>query len=180
MRAKAIVKVFRTNEWWSNKIPAILAIGYATSLKNETPLLDAVPSILIVFISIVVGAIYVSTINDLTDIEDDFKSGKSNRMAKLPRRYRWLIPILCIGIGTGFVYFYSSDTLSTILYLLPWITFSLYSFKPVRLKQRGFWGVIADACGAHVFIGLLMVSYITYVSNDSLDILWFSGIGLWS
>src|SRR5690606_28795408 len=180
MKIKAIFKVFRTNEWWGNKVPAVLAIGYATSLKNDVRLIESLPSILLVFISIIVGAIYVSAINDLTDIDEDLKSGKSNRMAKIPSRYRWLIPIISAVIGVLFFYLYLPDKLSACLYILPWISFSLYSFRPFRLKQRGIWGLIADASGAHLFISLLMVSHITYISKEPFDGLWFSLIGLWS
>jgi 4-hydroxybenzoate polyprenyltransferase len=180
MTVKTILNSFRTNEWWGNKIPGVLGIGYATSIKNDGLLMQLSPSILFVFVSIVVGAIYVSTINDLTDIDEDQRSGKLNRMSKIPSPFRWYIPIISALIGIFFIFCFLPDTLSAILYLLPWLSFSLYSVRPVRLKQRGFWGVIADASGAHVFVSLLMVSYVTYVSGELLDVLWFCSIGLWS
>lgn len=173
-------KLSRVQEWWEHKLPSVLAIAYATSLFGNVSLIQLGSWLLFLLISIIIGAIYVSTINDITDIEEDLLSGKSNRMAKIPKKYRWAIPVACIALGIFFFYLFLPDEISAFIYVLPWISFSLYSFKPVRLKQRGVWGLFADASGAHLFIGLLMVSSISYISNQSIDIVWFSLVGIWS
>ena len=67
-----------------------------------------------------------------------------------------------------------------LLYIMPWISFSLYSFPPARLKKRGVLGIIADACGAHIFISLLMVSSISYFAGIKIDWIWFASVGIWS
>ena len=67
-----------------------------------------------------------------------------------------------------------------LLYALPWISFSLYSFNPVRLKRRGVWGLFADACGSHLFISLLFVSSVSYVAGQQVDWIWFTSIGVWA
>jgi len=180
MKLRTLYKTFRTQEWWAYKIPGVLAVGYATTIKVGASLEQVMPSILFALLSIVVGAIYVSTINDITDIEEDLNSGKDNRMAKLSARYRWMIPCFFAALGSYFTYLYLPDTLSATLYVLPWISFTLYSFKPVRLKQRGVWGVVADATGAHLFINMLMVSHVTYVSGQTVDVHWLTAVGVWS
>lgn len=180
MALKGFSKLARIQEWWEHKLPAVLSIAYATSIFGSVPLIDLGPWLIFLLISITVGGTYVSTINDLTDIEEDLASGKSNRMAKISKKYRWIIPGTCLGFGLLFLYLFLPDKLSAFIYVLPWISFSLYSFKPFRLKQRGIWGLFADASGAHLFIGLLMVSSISYMSHQPVDFLWFFLIGLWS
>jgi hypothetical protein len=139
------------------------------------------PRLVLLLISLVVGAIYVSVINDITDLEEDLASGKSNRIQQVPANLRWMIPAACICIGLGFGYFlFYPDLLSCLLYLLSWIVFSLYSIEPIRLKNRGILGVLADGCGSHVFTSLLMVSSVSYITKQPIDWVWFCGIGVWA
>ncbi|HLT41314.1 MAG TPA: UbiA family prenyltransferase [Sphingobacteriaceae bacterium] len=180
MILKSISKLGRVQEWWEHKLPAVLTIGYATSLSSNTPLIELAPWLAFVLTSIIVGAIYVSTINDITDIDEDLASSKNNRMSIIPKQYRWFIPCCCIAIGMLFFYSFLPDKVSAYIYILPWISFSLYSFKPFRLKHRGIWGLFADASGAHLFIGLLMVSSVSYASHQSVDAVWFALVGIWS
>lgn len=173
-------KTIRSQEWWTYKLPPLLAIGYATCSFSSVPLFKISLQLFVILISLVVGAIYVSVINDITDLEEDLASGKSNRVQNIPAKYRWLIPAVCVMIGIAFEYYYYPDVLSCILYLGSWIAFSLYSIKPFRLKNRGIFGVLADACGSHLFTGLLMVSSVSYLTKQHVNWYWFSVIGIWS
>lgn len=140
----------------------------------------AIPQLVFLLLALVVGAVYVSIINDMTDIEADLASGKSNRMVGIRPEIRWIFPTICALVGTMCCYFLYPDRLSIFLYLIPWVSFSLYSFRPVRLKNRGIWGVLADASGSHIFTSLLMVSSISYVTGQAIDWLWFSSTGVWA
>ncbi|RZK24565.1 MAG: hypothetical protein EOO43_07425, partial [Flavobacterium sp.] len=173
-------KTIRSQEWWTYKLPPLLAIGYATCSFSSTPLFKISAQLLIILISLVAGAIYVSVINDITDLEEDLASGKSNRIQNIPPKYRWLIPSLCLLIGLVFEYYFYPDLLSCLLYLCSWIVFSLYSIKPFRLKNRGIFGVLADACGSHLFTSLLMVANVSYHTNQNINWWWFSAIGFWA
>jgi hypothetical protein len=175
-----ILNAIRSHEWWEYKLPPLLALGYATALPSPIPLYKAAIWLIFLLAAIMVGAIYVSIINDITDIKEDEVSGKTNRMASVPAHLRWVLPAICISIGLVCIYFLSNDKLSTLLYALPWISFSLYSFPPVRLKKRGLLGVIADASGSHIFISLLMVSSVSFFTHIPIDWLWFIAVGIWS
>lgn len=173
-------KVIRSVEWWEYKLPPLLAIGYGTALKTPGVFMLAIPQLVFLLLALVIGAVYVSIINDMTDIEADLASGKANRMVGIRPEIRWIFPVLCLSSGLVFCYFLYPDLLSIFLYLIPWISFSLYSFRPVRLKNRGIWGVLADASGSHIFTSLLMVSSISYVTGQSMDWLWFWSTGVWA
>lgn len=175
-----ILNVIRSHEWWAYKLPPLLAIGYATTLMTDTPLYKVALWLIFLLCSLIIGAIYVSVINDITDLEEDIASGKSNRIQQVPKQYRWIIPAFCILLGIVFGYFLYPDVLSCFLYSLSWIVFSLYSIKPFRLKNRGILGVIADGCGSHLFPSLLMVSCMSYVTNQQIDYIWFTAVGIWA
>jgi hypothetical protein len=175
-----VLNIIRSQEWWTYKLSPLLAIGYATALMSPVPLYKVALWLIFLLGSLVVGAVYVSVINDITDLEEDIASGKSNRIQQVPVRFRWLIPGACILLGLVFGYFMYPDLLSCLLYLLSWIVFSLYSIKPVRLKNRGILGVFADGCGAHVFTSLLMVSSISYITQQQVNWIWFGAIGVWA
>jgi len=175
-----ILNIIRSQEWWGHKLPPLLAIGYATALMSAVPLYRVALWLVFLLFSLVAGAIYVSVINDITDLEEDLASGKSNRIQKVPLKFRWIIPAICIMLGLIFGYFLYPDLLSCLLYLLSWIVFSLYSIKPVRLKNRGILGVLADGCGSHVFTSLLMISSVSYVTHQHINWIWFSAVGIWA
>lgn len=176
-----VSKIIRSKEWWTYKISPLLALGYATALLSPVPVYKVATQLILLLLSLVVGAIYVSVINDITDLEEDLASGKSNRIQQVPANVRWMIPAACICIGLGFGYFvFYPDLLSCLLYLLSWVAFSLYSIKPIRLKNRGILGVFADGCGSHVFTSLLMVSSVSYITKQPIDWLWFCTIGIWA
>jgi len=177
---KKALHIIRSNEWWEYKLSPLLALGYATGLLTSTPIYKIAAWLFFLLIAIIVGAIYVSVINDITDMEEDLAAGKTNRMAKMATGYRWIIPSFCIATGISFELFFLKDNLSRLLYLMPWISFSLYSFPPVRLKKRGVWGVFADACGSHLFISLLIVSSVSEFTGTAVDWFWFTAVGAWS
>lgn len=175
-----IISTARFPDWWSFKLPPLLAIGYATGLIVDVPVYQITPYLIFLLAAIVVGAVYVSLINDITDIEEDLAAGKRNRMVNIPVRIRWLLPLGSMALGAVFGCYLWPDALSIGLYIAPWVSFSLYSIPPFRFKSRGILGVLCDACGAHVFPSLLMVSSITYISGRSLNVYWFAAVGIWA
>ncbi|WP_114791099.1 UbiA family prenyltransferase [Niabella yanshanensis] len=176
-----LARLVRSHDWWDYKLPPILAVGYATLLLGNRNIFDYYGYIAIILLSVVVGAIYVSIINDVSDIEVDQKAGKFNKMAALPPFMRWLLPLACLSVGAAFIcFFYYPDILSCIFYTIPWIAFSMYSFQPFRLKNRGIWGVLADASGAHIFISLLMVSSLCCLSGQNINYAWLAAVFVWA
>lgn len=176
-----IVKAFRHIEWWEYKLPPLLGIAYATLLFNNQNIFTQGLYILLALISLIAGAVYVSIINDIADIKDDAAAGKQNRMEKLPFFVKLLLPGICLITGLLFIIFlYWPDYLSCLFYSIPWIAFSMYSFKPIRLKNRGILGVLADASGAHIFTSLLMVSYMCFRTNQQVNTAWICLIGIWA
>lgn len=175
-----LFKIIRSQEWWGHKLPPLLAVAYATTLLSGTPIVKSATWILCLLLALVIGAIYVSVLNDITDLQDDLASGKTNRIQLIPAELRWLFPAVTLVFGLFFTWQLFPDLLSCILYLSSWIAFSLYSIRPVRLKNRGIFGVIADGCGSHLFPTLLIISSISYVNDFPINWTWFAASGSWA
>lgn len=174
-------KAARAGEWWGYKIAPLLATGYATvGLVNQS-LWPLSPNLLLLVLSLTVGAIYVSVLNDWTDRTDDRIAGKANRLADKSELFVKTILTGCLVAGLGFgIYFWRLNSLSSLLYLGSWVAYSLYSLPPFRLKVRGLTGVLADALGAHAFPQLLVVSLVACWSEQAIPLSWWIAIGGWS
>lgn len=174
-------KLIRASEWWDYKIPPLLAIAYATLLIYEKNIYQFTGVILLVMLSLVIGAVYVSVINDITDIKEDIAVGKKNRMSGQPLYLKIALPLLLIIIGLIFIFvFYRFDALSVFFYSMPWILFSMYSFEPFRFKRRGFLGVLCDAGGSHIFTSLLIVSFLTFKAGGKINPMWMTAVAAWA
>lgn len=174
-------KLIRASEWWEYKLPPLLAIGYATILKFDGSIYTYWRWLLVILLSLIVGATYVSTINDITDLKDDIAAGKENRVQNSTSLVKWGIPVLCLLLGALFMFsVYYPDKWSMVFYAMPWLLFSLYSFPPFRLKTKGFWGVLCDAGGSHVFTTLLMISSVSFIMNKPVDPIWLTIAGAWA
>jgi 4-hydroxybenzoate polyprenyltransferase len=177
------MKVFsaiRSHEWWGFKLPPLLAIAYATALRSDHDLYSLGPLLLFLLGSLIVGAVFVSLINDLTDMEEDRNSGKHNRMALLPLWQRYGLLFCSLAAGAYFFYFFAGDVASAICYAASWLAFTLYSVPPFRLKKQGLWGALADACGAHLFPGLLLLTAMSHAMNVPLSWAWVAAVAVWS
>lgn len=147
----------RVDNWWA-KIPPLVAVVYAEALLRRAEPELVVSQLAGVLLSIFSVAAYGHVINDLFDLEADHQAGKPNAMARLGPLTRgvalvvpvvtgWL-PWLWTGWGAG------PALLLAVNYALP----TCYSIPPVRLKERGLAGVLADTSGAHGIPTLFIVA----------------------
>nr|WP_256366322.1 UbiA family prenyltransferase [Mucilaginibacter sp. L196] len=136
--------------------------------------------VLILLTSLIIGAAYVSIINDITDIKHDHAAGKSNYMANLSLSTRLALAAFCVITGGIFMCAFYSDKISLCLYIMSWVAFSLYSIPPVRLKTKGIWGVFADACGAHLFPSCLIIASLYHFMAKPVNWLWFTTVAIWA
>lgn len=181
MARTGILSVSRYNDWWGCKMAPLLAVGYGTAIAAQVPLYRAAGWIFLVIGALVVGGVYASTLNDLTDLGEDIRAGKTNRLSRIAPRYRWCFPVCALAAGVVLAfYLLARSPLTAVLYAMPCLCFTLYSVKPFRLKSRGLWGVLADACGAHLFPGLCLVAGTSTLSGAPVPWIWFMLVGVWS
>lgn len=175
-----LLEFTRYSEWWEYKMVPLLAITYAFIHVAQLQFAAIYYDLIFSLSAIVVGAVYVSVINDMTDINEDLIAGKRNRMASVPVFYRKVIVSCCLIAGAIFGFMIYPNMLSLFFYLMAWIAFSLYSISPFRLKKRGVWGVVCDAMGAHLFPTLFVVTYLSGLHNSTLSSWWYFEVGVWS
>ena len=175
-----ISKIARASEWWEYKLPPLLAVAYATALSADKSLYQLAPRLGVLLLGIIIGAVYVSIVNDLTDLKEDEACGKHNRLSKFPQWLRILFVFIPVLLGITFAWLFLNDVLSIVLYSLSWIAFSLYSIPPFRFKKRGFLGVLADASGAHLFTSLFLLSATANYFNMEINQMWFAAVGVWA
>lgn len=153
------IKILRADEWWGYKIPMLLAVFiYFYDTNSGAPfnlLLGA--GILMWWIFSVAAFGYL--INNLFDIEQDKLAGKPNFTADLSSPLRiFLITLLAVAALGTWIFFYPSPSLF-LLTLLHLCLFGIYSIPPVRLKERGYMGIVTDAIYAYVLPVLVSLSF---------------------
>ena len=172
--------VSRSGEWWEYKLVPIFAIFYATALRTGVSLWALWPAALLLVGALVPGAAYVSILNDLTDQDEDAAAGKHNRMAGRPIWQKIFMLMLPLAAGTAFAILWRHDLPLLLVYLSAWAAYSLYSIPPFRLKSRGFAGIVADACGAHLFPTLTAMLLVFHQAGLERDGAWTAAVALWS
>lgn len=150
-RIKSILATARAGNWWSSKLPPLMAVAYATILRHDVAAGRAVTALVVALVSLSAVAWHAHVVNDLCDIDDDRRSGKTNRLASLgnPTRVALVaaLPIVALTAALSPVV---SSRIPAIVLGANMVVFALYSVPPVRLKAHRWWGVAADATGAHL------------------------------
>ena len=170
----------RADDWWNFKLASLLSVFYATALRKDLPIAALAWELVLVLAAIVTLATFVSLINDATDLADDAAAGKANRLAGRSASFRAAAIALTVAAGLGILYGWRNYPVVAALYLAGWVSFTLYSLPPVRLKARGFAGVLADGCGAHAFPSLAIAAAVLTVAAQLSDSGWLWAVGCWS
>jgi 4-hydroxybenzoate polyprenyltransferase len=177
----------RLSSWWTGKAAPLMAWVYLFFWYESFPVGLALQTLAASVVTTLGIGAFGYWLNDWSDIAEDRAAGKVNRVASLTLPQRWAGLGLTVGVA-----------------ILPWLAgwlpltpltlgflvaeaavFMAYSLPPIRLKKRGFAGVLADALYAHAlplaFAGATMQSV-----GDTLPdgqppeaALWLSGL-TWS
>ena len=179
-RSGEVFRTVRANEWWEFKLGPVLATMYATAFLLRVSIISLMPLVFIVLVALAACAAYVSVVNDFTDRADDLASGKTNRLVGKSSSFIGTVMACCILSGLAVAFYWLHDRVLLFLYSGSWVAFTLYSFPPIRLKERSSLGVLADACGAHLFPTLLAVAAVYRWTRQPFDLIWLVSIGVWS
>lgn len=89
--------------------------------------------------------------NDYKDLKDDIKNNKRNIFKRLNKFTGSLVCLLFFILAALPWYYLPFNQVSFILLLIEIALLYIYAFPPFRLKERTFWGVLADSLYAQVF-----------------------------
>jgi 4-hydroxybenzoate polyprenyltransferase len=167
-----VTRILRAGEWWDYKLVPILTFFYATAYSLGVGVSQMWGAVLLLLLSLLPGAAYVSVINDITDVADDLASGKRNGMAGRSWQFKAAAVSLTLAAGAFFFWIWRNNGLLLGCYAAAWISFTLYSVPPFRLKTRGLAGVVADAAGAHLFPSMVAVALAFAAADAPFNFAW--------
>lgn len=171
----------RSSDWWEPKVSLMIGLGLMICYTYfEAMSLAIVGFLLQLLLALVAGAVYVSLINDYTDLEEDRLAGKSNRLQKMSSLKRKGLLGFSVAIIFLFIYLLREYPVGLGFFIASKVSYTMYSFRPLRLKDRGIWGVLADACGAHVLPTLGIVAFLAEYFTGSIDWVAMGVFGVWS
>lgn len=173
--------VVRAREWWAFKIAPLLGVAYAEIALHGLapgPAFTAVAAMLLC--GACLGA-FGHVVNDAFDVEADAVAGKPNRLAGLSTPARATLALALLG---GAVAPWAIWALSPVALGIVAVSAALlvaYSAPPVRLKERGGWGLLADAGYAHVLPVLVVSALFGGLDVSTLGgLLWTGGLVVWA
>ena len=174
--------LLRHGDWWSFKIAPILAIAYAVLSMGELKFSDSAGPLLLILISIFSLFSYGYIINDIFDIEEDLGIGKTNVQAGLTRLQRLALCLFFIALGFAPLFIGDFGWIAASILFLNYVEPTIYSAPPIRLKERGWAGVIADAMGVHLLPTLFIISSITHLFSLTHNALYLFTlfVGIWA
>ena len=175
-----IARTVRAEQWWGHKLAPMYAVFYATAYINHASVTALWLAAVALLLAIAPCAAYVSLINDVTDRADDRRAGKENRLAHMPVWQLTLLLAAPLCVAAAFAVRWRDDVALVAAYLGAWLAFSLYSIAPLRLKTRGALGLIADACGSHVFPALTAALLALRASGNAPVPIWIGAVALWA
>lgn len=157
----------RSGQWWDHKIPPIIAAAALT--LTAAPSLDGVvvAGNLILFLAATIGiAAFGHVVNDLADVRTDELAGAPNQMAPLSMGARTAVLGAAVLVGgVPWIWLpHSARVLALVGIEVGLLT--LYSVRPVRLKDRSGAGVLADALYAYVVPILLAIAVFTELTGS--------------
>ena len=175
-----VAEVARAGEWWGHKLVSILCGFLLTLAMLGEAIAPHAIALVIVLAALVPGAAYVSIVNDVTDIAVDAAAGKPNRMAGRTPRVRAAAILASLSGGLVFAWIWRGEPALLACYAAAWLAFTFYSVPPIRLKGRGFAGVVADGAGAQLFPTLTAAVAAFAAAGAAPDPLWLAALGLWA
>ena len=140
----------QVSKWWAAKIAPLLAVAYLALLIAPLPAGEAAIRLGTLLVSACLLATAAYVVNDFYDREEDLAAGHSSAVTRLRTHQVVWILVGLVGAGLAPWLFVPIPVLGWValgvIALLPFV----YSAPPLRWKERGALGLLADAALAHV------------------------------
>lgn len=177
----------RTEAWWQPKLALLLAHCYLMFMIVEADPLDGLKFAALFVITSIGFGFFGHLTNDWSDRNSDAFQNKANMLSNSSIQERWLYLFGSLVVALmPWLIFPTNATIQALL-VIEILLFILYAFKPVRLKERGFAGLVADALYAFVIPTCIVFKtgelYFSYNFNNSFYIIivvWMLSSGLFN
>lgn len=143
---RGLPSLVRARDWWSFKLPPLLAVAYLLLARPEpAPLFPAFAALALFLVSGVASAAFGHLVNDWTDLAVDARAGKRRRLASLPTSGRLAVTGGALALAVAPWWALPPSPAARALFAAELLLFLAYSLPPLRLKERGAAGLVADA-----------------------------------
>jgi 4-hydroxybenzoate polyprenyltransferase len=173
----------RWRAWWFNKVP--LSVMLVLLLLDGRALSGpGVAVLLLVVVTVCAVANFGYALNELFDVEEDARAGRSNAATASGAARMWAIVTLSAlaALAAATVAGGAAGAAMTVVELALPLT---YSIPPVRTKERRWLGAASDALAAHVYPALLALLAVAHWSLRPVGaplvvllVLWSASAGL--
>ena len=158
MNIKSILSKIRWHGMAYGKIPLICTIIFYLIYKNNIVANQAVQEFFLFLLFSLVSGIFGYLVNDLFDIEIDFKHGKKNIFGRIGFWKGSLIVIFTLLVSLVIGYRFINREYFFIIWIVWIFLATFYSAKPLRLKERSLFGLIANTLSQYSIPILLCFS----------------------
>lgn len=169
MKLQHIFNGIRANQWWHFKVNIFVTyillagLGITSHPTNQQAFLW-----FCFLLALLPGATYVSLINDYSDYHHDRLANKISGIDLIGKQRSLIFIVVSLAFGLLFGALLPISIKARFFYAAAYIAFSMYSLPPIRLKNRGILGIVADASGAHLFPILFLFAAIQQHYFDAI------------
>ena len=168
----------RPRAWWYNKVPfSVVLVLVLLDGRRLSP--TALAALLLVVLTVCAVGNYGYALNDLFDVVEDERAGRANAAAAIgARKTRAIVggSAACAALlGAA-----AAGAAGGILTLATMAITATYSIPPLRLKERGWLAVVADALAAHVFPAVLALLTVTHWALRPIGATLWAAVLVWS
>ncbi len=168
----------RWRAWWFNKVPLSITMVLLL-LDGERCTGGAIAVLVLVVLAVCAVGNYGYALNDLFDVGEDERAGRANAAADAGSRRMWAIVALSAVGAVSFATVAAGAAgawLTALALALP----AAYSIPPLRVKERAWLGVAADALAAHVYPAALALLAVAHWALHPVGVALAISAGVWS
>lgn len=178
---RALGTLVRAPDWWDYKLPPLLAIGYLLLAAPEpaAPLAGGVT--LLLFLATALGtAAFGHLVNDWSDLESDARAGRPSALARLSNPGRAGVVAAALALSLLPWLGLPREPIALALYGAELLLFLAYSLPPLRLKERGVAGVVADALYGHALpVGVAAALFAAAGGRETIELATLAALLVW-
>ena len=172
-------EITRARQWWKPKAGSLLNTIYFVTFMGALPFSKMAGLFVAALVTIFGIGCFGHFVNDWCDIEVDRKAGKENRFAAFTLWQR--ITIVAGALIFAFLpwLFLPFNRASVLLLGLEFLLLLSYAIPPLRLKERIFLAVIADAAYAYAIPATLAAHTFFLATERLYDPIFISTLFAW-
>jgi 4-hydroxybenzoate polyprenyltransferase len=134
------IRLARWRDWFQSKLPFITASALLLAAPYARPV-----TIVQMMVTVAFWAAFGYGVNDIADRRADGRAGKANRAAQVSTASRTLFVLFTAGVALVSCLFWADSASAPGFVVAGLVLAVAYSVRPIRLKERGGWGLAAAA-----------------------------------